>query len=775
MSKARATAGRLAGSAAKAGQLEGVRAGTSTVAAAAAGWTLEAALPHGLRPDQPARVDAYLVWDLLTDFARHNADAAPTRDPAIAQATRWLPVTVQLSAPAEAALAALALLAEPGGADLAARLSRWPAAGPLSTLQTALVPETLIATLVLAVNRGLLQRFQLGAPCAAPPEPPPAALAAPAPPGPAQGSCKTLGLIDDGCCLAHQDFRDAQQHSRLLWLWDQNPGAQVEADGPWQRYAGVPVDAATRASDAAAAGSYAQSPARPAVAYGAELSGARISALLQAQPGLGEEPERALYARLGRPDWGPPDRSHGARVMHLLAGQATHATQTQRKSGSAYPSDGSSAYRATLGRPATQGPAAVSAPVRLQTQARTDGYNGAATLSPAADQRPILFVQLPAAVIADTSGDSLAMHVIDGARYIVARSAQHAANTADPERWQTHLVIALGGIAGPHDGSSLAELALDELAADARVQIVVAAGNAGDDALHIHALRSVRAGQSGEFFIRVPANQRRDSFVECWLPASATGQFGSFSLHLSPPGGLPATTAPVRLGQVAALRDAQGAVLASLVFAHQVAQGLNGTLVLLAIAPSAVAPSAGPAGNRRTPAPAGVWTLRVDSTAKAACDIHAWIERDDVLVGVRRPQQTRFELAPDLPRQAQYLRSDVTLSSLAHGRRVVRAGAMVASSRSISPYSSKGPGLGAAPQQREIVYAPGDSSPTVSGVVTPGFYSGTSASLNGTSAAAPQVARALAEGRLDSPDDHPALTDRDGRPLAQPPRAISGG
>lgn len=746
MSKARVTAERLARSAAKAGRMGGVRAGTSTVAAPdAAGWTLEAALPHGLRPDQPARIDAYLVWDLLTDFARHNADAAlaPDPDPAMAQTTRWLPVTVQLSAPAEAALAALALLAEPGGADLAARLSRWPAAGPPSTLQTALVPETLIATLVLAVNRGLLQRFQLGAPCAAPPEPPSVALAAPAPPGPAQGSCKTLGLIDDGCCLAHQDFRDAQQHSRLLWLWDQNPGAQVEADGPWQRYAGMPTDAATQASHAAATGGDARSPVRPAVAYGAELSGARISALLQAQPGLGEEPERALYARLGRPDWGPPDRSHGARVMHLLAGRATNASQTQHNNGSAYPDDGSRAYLAKRGR--------------------------------AADQRPILFVQLPAAVIADTSGDSLAMHVIDGARYIVARSAQHAANTADPERWQTHLVIALGGIAGPHDGSSLAELALDELAADARVQIVVAAGNAGDDALHIHALRSVCAGQAGEFFVRVPAHQRRDSFVECWLPASATDPFGGFSLHLSPPGGLPATSAPVRLGQVAALRDAQGAVLASLVFARQVAQGLNGTLVLLAIAPSAVAPSAYPAGSRRSPAPAGVWTLRVESTAKAACDIHAWIERDDVLVGVRRPQQTRFEMAPDLPRQAQYLRSDVTLSSLAHGRRVVRAGAMVASSRSISPYSSQGPGLGAAPQQREIVYAPGDSSPTVSGVVTPGFYSGTSASLNGTSAAAPQVARALAEDRMDSPDDHPALTDRDGRPLAQPPRAISGG
>jgi hypothetical protein len=265
-------------------------------------WVDDTDLPHGLSAST-GRLDAYLVWDLLTDFQRH-ADLMTAAD-AAAQAAggRWMTLVAELAAPPEQSLQALAAAgAAPG---LAAALSRWVGADGLSAVQTGIVPESMLPALATAVAQGWLLRFQLGAPCA----PPRAAQAErhPGRPGwlPA-GPLHTLGVIDDGCCLAHQNFRDAQGRSRLLWLWDQTPDAAAGAH--WRRHAAI--------------GSAGSAGLRPA--YGMELSNQRIGALLQdpATAQLGEAGERALYAAIGRPAWGPPDHTHGARVMQLLAGPA---------------------------------------------------------------------------------------------------------------------------------------------------------------------------------------------------------------------------------------------------------------------------------------------------------------------------------------------------------------------------------------------------------------------------------------------------------------------
>lgn len=670
-------------------------------------WETVAPLPLGLSA-RDGRLDAYLVWDLLTGFQRHagRAPAAPE-----ASDGRWLPLVVALAAPPAESLSALGKYG-----DLSAHLSRWAGPTGLSAVQTGIVPEALIPVLAQAVAAGWLLRFQLGAPCArpaeAPPDPPPALpdwLADGLP----YGGLHTLGIIDDGCCLAHQDFRGAQGQSRLLWLWDQTPDAAPGAH--WRRHA-------------------AKDPASGVnLAYGMELSNPRIAALLQdpATGRLGEAGERALYAALGRPGWGPPDHSHGARVMHLLAGPVA------RPQAAAEAADAASA--------AAGGPA----------EALPTG-----TL---AERLPIIFVQLPAQSIADTSGDSLAMHVIDGARYIVGRTRDAAPAGAG---WMCTLNISLGGIAGPHDGSSLAEQALDELAADARVRVVVSAGNAADRQ-RVHAQRSVSRQAPGDFFIDLPAGQAQDSFVEWWLP-DAGDAAEAWTFEVRPPGAS-AATAVVGAGQVASLRAGDGAPLATLVFARQVAQGLHGTLALLALAPTAPgpapAPAPGTAGPARQPAPAGIWQVQVRSTADAAAEVHAWVERDDVLVGARQPQRTRFELDARQPRDAQYVNDRFTLSTLAQGRNVIAAGATVQSSHAIAPYSSRGPCRGQPLRDPPLHHAPGDRSPSQPGVLVPGFFSGQVSAIGGTSAAAPQVARRLVEtGSADAPDAG-SMTDPDGKPL----------
>ena len=663
-------------------------------------WQAEAVLPQGLSARE-GRLDAYLVWDLLSGFQRHAGPA----DTAAPSAERWLPLVAELAAPPAEVLATMA------GADaatslpaLAALLGRWAGPAGLSAIQTGIVPEALIPVLARAVADGRLLRFQLGAPCARP-------LPAPLQPSPGlptglleslpDGQLHTLGIIDDGCCLAHQDFRNAQGQSRLLWLWDQTPDAAAGAH--WRRHG--PLQAGLGL----------------APAYGMELSQPRINALLQdARTGqLGEAGERALYAALDRPGWGPPDHSHGARVMHLMAGPAPPP-------------------------PAPTGPLA-------------QGYKPPPYPEPAAVSAaslPIIFVQLPAQTIADTSGDSLALHVIDGARYIVGRSRDAAPAKAG---WLSTLNISLGGIAGPHDGSSLAEQALDELAADARVRVVVSAGNAADRQ-RVHAQRSVSRQAPGDFFIDLPAGQAQHSFIECWLPdAGAAAE--AWQISVTPPGaGAPA--ALVAAGEVASLRTASGTAVACLVFARQVAQGLHGTMALLALAPTAPPQPASPV------APAGLWQLQLRCSAETAVEVHAWVERDDVLVGRRQPQRTRFEFDARQPRDAQYVNDRCTLSTLAQGQAVIAVGATVQSSNAIAPYSSQGPCRGLPLRDPVLHYAPGDRSPSQPGVLVAGFYSGQVAAIAGTSAAAPQVARRLVETGSALAPDAGSMTDPDGRPLA---------
>ena len=663
-------------------------------------WVSEATLPEGLSA-RDGRLDAYLVWDLLTGFQRHAGQA----DAGVGQSGygRWLPLVAELATPPGEALAALAR-AEAPAPQLAALLSRWAGPAGLSAIQTGIVAESMIPLLARAVAEGWLLRFQLGAPCAP-------ALPAPAeaPPGlpdwQAPGPLHTLGIIDDGCCLAHQDFRGSQGQSRLLWLWDQTPDAPAGAH--WRRHA---------ARDAGLGFD---------VRYGMELSNPRIVALLQgpATGRLGEAGERALYAALGRPDWGPPDHSHGARVMHLLAGPS------------------------------------LPPPVAAGQRSAAAGRYDEASPPVSAARLPIIFVQLPAQTIADTSGDSLALHVIDGARYIVGRTRDAAPPKAG---WLCTINISLGGIAGPHDGSSLAELALDELAADPQVRVVVSAGNAADRQ-RVHAQRSVSRQVPGDFFIDLPAGQAQDSFIEWWLPdAGAAAE--AWQISVTPPGA-GASVALVGAGQVASLRGNDNAALASLVFARQVAQGLNGTMALLALAPTAPPkPAAGAAS--RSAAPAGVWQVQLRCTADSPAEVHAWIERDDVLVGQRQPQRTRFELDARQPRDAQYVNDQLTLSTLAQGRKVLAAGATVQSSNAIAPYSSRGPCRGLPLRDPALHYAPGDRSPSQPGVLVPGFFSGQVAAIGGTSAAAPQVARRLVETGSPTAADAGSMTDPDGKPLA---------
>ena len=95
----------------------------------------------------------------------------------------------------------------------------------------------------------------------------------------------------------------------------------------------------------------------------------------------------------------------------------------------------------------------------------------------------IVAVQLDWDTVYDTSGGSMNVHIMDGLLYILSRCATNA---------KVAVNVSWGTFAGPHDGTSVLEAAMDQLVdlkADA-LQIILAAGNGYQSRTHANATLS---------------------------------------------------------------------------------------------------------------------------------------------------------------------------------------------------------------------------------------------------------------------------------------------
>ena len=625
----------------------------TTPADTGAGWS-GADAPLGMDLDADRAADPYLAWAELSTYSGY--DRASTRS--------GLPFLIELPSSIDADQSALTATQ--------VALLRWilgvRAAGSTTRFVTQLIGGDL-ADLVALQTKGFVERFQLGAARGQPDR----LLDVLESGHRAAPSAHTLGIVDDGCCFAHEGLRVDGGHSRFAYVWDQNPRAV--AIGSWGSFRYE-------------AGGSVQRPV-----YGVELDASRIEA--QLSKGIGYRNETDIYTAIRRPRWGRQGRTHGAGVLHLAAGE----------------------HR----RPATP----------------TGGASG-----PVA---PIIFVQLPDQTAADTSGGSLGFYVLDAVRYIVQRTREAAGMGDD---WSTTVNISLGSTAGPHDGTTITERALDEIVLDSRsgdlrrVTIVLAAGNAAKS--RIHAEHAVDASHPGRFFVMAPPGNAKESFVELWIPGEATGgevPVDAFSIVVTSPDGRRSPSTGV--GQAVVLQDARSRVQAAVVFARCVAQGLDGTMILLAIGATARAGDADAAL-----APYGVWQIEVASTASEAATLHAWVERNDTVIAPRRVQQTHFVDDDPLDRSASGINSRHTLSSIANGTEVRVVGAYDVRRGEATDFSSNGP---VRSQEAPVptLFGPGDFSATRKGIRVPGFFSGSRMTFGGTSAAAPRLTRWFIDGMPD--------------------------
>ncbi|QHE86606.1 hypothetical protein [Hydrogenophaga sp. BPS33] len=435
-------------------------------------------------------------------------------------------------------------------------------------------------------------------------------------------------------------------------------------------------------------------PTPPDMGYGHELSASRIDAAMAAFSRHGLVDEDALYEHFQLWDLTRPV-NHGTHVMAQACGKGS------------------------LLRP----------------------------MNDDASRCDLVAVQLDWSNVLDTSGGAMNVSVLDGLMYILARCAPSA---------QVVVNISWGTLAGPHDGTSVLEAAMDQLVAlyGGRLQIAVPAGNAYQS--RTHANGTLAPGASETLHWRVQPDDRTESYLEIWLPDGAQ----DLQIEVTPPGhAQPLPAMP--MGRGGLWNNAHGAPLCGLIYPSSTALGHHGTCALLAIAPTF---SRDPSVATTLP---GSWSVTLKNTGTTATLFDAYIERDDVAIGQNTGakqsylEDRRYDTSGNLGAFVDHagnttpIRRSGTFNSLSTGQRTVSVGGVrehASSSGHFALYSPRKPDPDAGRAQRPGVrkvpqtLQACDDNPALPGRLGTGSLSGSAVRMAGTSIAAPLQARHMLNG-----------------------------
>ena len=547
-----------------------------------------------------------------------------------------------------------------------------------------------------------------------------------------------VGVIDDGINPLHDTLRDSTGHSRVDFAWVQDAAA--------------PAGATT-------------------VPFGREITKAEIDAQLSGPP-------RAEADRLAALGLGDFTRAG----VHTVAQRLSHGTHVASLAGGAGP-----------------------------------------------DHLRLLTVQLPSAVTMVTSGAFMSPFVMAGVSHILERAWLMSLAEGFPIPVVINFSYSISG--GPHNGLHFLERAIDTLVqahverlatqfptkpGRAEVEVVLPSGNRLLARGHAEA-QGGPAGRAEKTSLtlpwRVQPGDESSNFLEIWMPRDAAGA----ELWITPPGGEAVQVTGLSPSQAVVMHVAghPEAVIGRISLDRQRGNPFQDGIarkkrVLIALAPSCM-----PMSVTRPAAPSGLWQVELRARVREGERIEAWIQRDDAPLGYRRQGRQSYFDDPDYQiwdamggiagydgPGASVVRRAGSLNGIATGRRTtVVGGSMtrsplaaggfaalpprpgapgyggalpIAPERAAAPYSAQsGPGMRVPDASAES-----DRSALAPGIIGAGSASGSRAAMNGSSVAAPQVTRQIAEGWMGGTPPAPAVwplaAEADHRarlgPRALPPR-----
>jgi hypothetical protein len=529
-----------------------------------------------------------------------------------------------------------------------------------------------------------------------------------------------IGMLDDGCPFAAAQFLKPSASTRVRSIWDQNEKDPVQVtDGSGTlRFFGEKLTDFN---------------------YGLEYR-RDFSPSLPPSPQMGLDEWIDLHSTAGRIDEDgcyadgqfrslARRESHGAHVMDVFAGRMPTSSRV--------------------------------GPSRPGQDCR-DPPSWKVGADPACSA-DLVFVQFSEPCIRDATGVWLKAYVIDGIWYILS--------FADPVNTKNVVInISYGPTTGPHDGTADLEKALTAFvtafngaSGNPKLEIVLPAGNAYLSQGHIAYTRGPRQPNKVEWTWRLPPDNAVLCFAEVWTDnTSASG----INVTLTSPKGVVYTSAsgPPAPPPDTSLPPYTG-VYAPLV------RGSH-TMWLLAVQPTKIDPQTGVSAEH------GDWKIKVTGV-RPRVEVHAYVARSDPNMGVRTGAKRsyfvdhKWELTRSAAASCNYtdgefdttgslIRRDGTLNGIATAKDAgvhVAGGYILANGRK-SPYSSAGPA-----RKGPLTLRPGpdfalpcDESYALEGIRAGGNRSGGVFRLTGTSAAAPQLARHVADPPIPAPTKVPPPT-----------------
>ncbi|WP_372827424.1 hypothetical protein [Polaromonas sp.] len=458
-------------------------------------------------------------------------------------------------------------------------------------------------------------------------------------------------------------------------------------------------------------------PTPASLGYGHELTAADINLAIQASTYNGLVDESAVYVALGLSTLGKK-MPKGRPFFHALDTSVSHGTHVM---------DLAAGPRSLLAQVANLPPG-------------FDAPPSWALADDDASRAPLIAVQLDYDTVRDTSGGSMNVSVLDGLLYILSRCADDA---------KVAVNISFGTLAGPHDGTSLLEAAMDELIGllGGRLQIALAAGNSYQ--LRTHANKTLSKGERITLNWQGLPDDSTQTFMELWIEEDREG----LEITITPPGR--AALPPLKFGESKMWTDGGKLPVCALIYPQAVATGRRGTCALLAVAPTFSF------DKKATTAPGGVWQIALTNTGKKPVTVDAYVERDDVVIGTRSgARQSHFEdkwydtsgnpdSFVDHPDNPSPIRRSGSFNSIATGSKTVSVGGTRITGPHWAHYSPQKPDPDAArPKRPGVVKVPdteafSDENPALLGLKAAGTRSAGVARLVGTSDAAPQITRKI--------------------------------
>lgn len=511
---------------------------------------------------------------------------------------------------------------------------------------------------------------------------------------------KVMVIIDHGCPFAHPEFRRVEATgTRVRYLWLQDSGALRRT--PQQPPLARPIKHGT---------GYTLFP------YGWDLRGAQLDELMRQCSQGGEVDEGAVYERLGY-DLMRDISSHGAHVMSVACG---HPNPLERQKGEAH----------------LFGYGAEPAMEAVET-ALAEG-----DLPDPAGACEIIFIQLPQRAVEDTSGGGMQVFLLDALLYALDRVEPTA---------EMVINCSFGTHGGPHNGSRMIDKAiqnlLDHSGLNTPPTIIFPVGNSLNAACH--AKGHIKGDGNWSVTVNILPDKSTDTFIEWWVPVEL--DLNSFNLVAQGPRGihleLPAHNHCSVWSEPG--RPDAGPVV-TLIRSLSATQSHHRFLAV--IGPTSTLNANGDS------APYGHWSFDLVSTEPALIqvEIQARIERDDAFFHPQVDRQSRFVASHqediDKPHLETWISKKGTNSPYTDIPGVKSVGALTRPTEHDTHLASSGISTmlalysAAAPDGSPHYLAYVDDSSVLWGRLAQGHRARMWVRRNGTSVAAPQVARALING-----------------------------